>query len=65
MSKTWYEPHPVSPERKVELRAKGYRIVDIAFAPPDWIENGVLESGGDDPAPEAPAKRGRPRKDAQ
>lgn len=28
-----YEPHPVSPERKAELRAKGMRIVDIRFKP--------------------------------
>lgn len=31
--KTVYEPHPVSPERKAELRAAGYRIVDAVFAP--------------------------------
>ena len=30
-----YEPHPVSPERKAELVAKGYRIVDARFAPAD------------------------------
>lgn len=28
-----YEPHPVSPERKAELRAKGYKIIDARFAP--------------------------------
>lgn len=28
-----YEPHPVSPERKRELREQGYRIVDARFAP--------------------------------
>lgn len=28
-----YEPHPVSPERKAELRARGYKIVDLRFAP--------------------------------
>ncbi len=28
-----YEPHPVSPERKAELRAQGFRIVDARFAP--------------------------------
>ena len=30
-----YEPHPVSPERKAELRAQGLRIIDIAFKPAD------------------------------
>lgn len=28
-----YEPHPVSPERKAELIAKGVRIVDAVFDP--------------------------------
>lgn len=30
-----YEPHPISPERKAELVAQGYRIVDAKFAPAD------------------------------
>lgn len=30
----WYEPHPVTPERKAHLIARGYRIIDAAFAPP-------------------------------
>lgn len=30
-----YEPHPVSPERKAELMAQGYRIIDAKFAPKD------------------------------
>ena len=33
MQEIIYEPHPVSPERKAELRAAGYRIVDAAFKP--------------------------------
>ena len=28
-----YEPHPVSPERKAELRAQGYKIIDARYAP--------------------------------
>lgn len=28
-----YEKHPVSPERKAELRAAGYKIIDIRFRP--------------------------------
>jgi len=32
-----YEPHPVSPERKAELNAKGYKIVDAVFAPADYV----------------------------
>ena len=29
-----FEPHPVSRERKAELRALGFNIVDAKFAPP-------------------------------
>ena len=32
-SKIAYEPHPVSPERKAELRAQGYKILDARFKP--------------------------------
>lgn len=28
-----YEPHPVTPERKAELRAQGLKIIDARFAP--------------------------------
>jgi hypothetical protein len=28
-----YEPHPVSPERKAELVAAGFRIIDAVYAP--------------------------------
>lgn len=28
-----YEPHPVSPERKAELRKQGYKIIDARFDP--------------------------------
>lgn len=28
-----YEPHPVTPERKAELRDQGYKIIDARFAP--------------------------------
>jgi hypothetical protein len=28
-----YEPHPVTPERKVELRDGGFTIVDARFKP--------------------------------
>jgi hypothetical protein len=28
-----YEPHPVTPERKAELVAAGYKIIDARFAP--------------------------------
>ena len=31
--KVIYEPHPVSTERKAELRAQGYKIIDAKFDP--------------------------------
>ncbi len=36
--KITYEQHPVSPERKAELRAEGYKILDIRFRPADAEE---------------------------
>ena len=33
----FYEPHPVSAERKAELVAQGYRIMDAKFAPADAV----------------------------
>lgn len=30
-----YEPHPVAPERKAELRAQGLKIIDVQFKPAD------------------------------
>lgn len=40
-----WEKHPVSRERKTELRAQGFKIIDIRFAP-DGGRGGV--SGADD-----------------
>jgi hypothetical protein len=34
----YYEKHPISEERKKELMGKGYKILDIKFAPADWID---------------------------
>ncbi len=35
MAKVIYEKHPVSPERKAELRGQGYTIIDAQFKPAD------------------------------
>ncbi|MDV7209910.1 HeH/LEM domain-containing protein [Azotobacter beijerinckii] len=36
-----YEPHPVAPERKAELRAQGFKILDARFRPaPSLREDG-------------------------
>lgn len=32
-TKIAYEPHPVTPARKKELNAKGFKIIDLRFAP--------------------------------
>jgi hypothetical protein len=36
----WYEPHPLAPGRKEELRAKGFKIIDAHFAPEGWENPG-------------------------
>lgn len=46
-----WEPHPVTPERKAELRAQGYRIIDAAFMPEDYERQ-----DGDASAPEGAKK---------
>lgn len=56
-----YEPHPVSPDRKAELRKAGLKIIDARFAPADWKAE---KAGNPEPAIPAPKKRGRPRKAA-
>jgi hypothetical protein len=53
----WYEPHPVSPARKAELMAAGYRIVDALFAPPGWVPPaGVKAAKADDPDLDMPIR---------
>ena len=37
MTSIHYEPHPVSPERKAELRAQGLVIVDAVYAPAEIV----------------------------
>ena len=43
----WYEPHPVSMERKAELRAKGFRILDAVFMPEGHVNPGTEEEPKD------------------
>lgn len=33
-----YEPHPVTAERKAELRQKGLHIIDARFKPKDQLD---------------------------
>lgn len=61
----YYEPHPVSLERKRELRSQGYKIIDAAFAPADWkAPDGIQTKTQTEAETETPVKRkpGRPRK---
>ncbi len=66
-----YEPHPVSPARKAELIAQGFRILDVKFAPPAAVKRkesaltftGVVLTEGDamadlhgDPRPDNPGR---------
>lgn len=68
-----YEPHPVSAERKAELQAKGYRIIDARFAPADApvakvepvaapIATMPVEEVTEATEAPEPKKRGRPSK---
>lgn len=71
-----YEPHPVSAERKAELRAQGFKIIDARFAPEviDGIQAEETEAQAEASPPAVtgspeniiidgkPMKRGRPRK---
>jgi hypothetical protein len=42
-----YEPHPVSAERKAEIIAAGFRIIDVKFKPKD--EAAVVVASPDHP----------------
>lgn len=54
-----YEPHPVSPERKKELRDQGYRIIDAIYDPNQ--KKATAEPAKEPKAPKAdkPAKEGK------
>jgi len=46
--KVIYEKHPVTAERKAELRQKGYKIIDAKFAPDDYKHPEPMKKGGGD-----------------
>jgi hypothetical protein len=50
-----YEPHPVTPERKAELRARGLIILDAVFAPEGWKAN-ALQAEDETKAETPPAR---------
>lgn len=41
-----YEPHPVSPERKAELRAEGFTILDARFDPEPNTQQAISMANG-------------------
>ena len=43
--KVVYEKHPVTAERKAELRQKGYKIIDAQFAPDDYEHPEPMKKG--------------------
>lgn len=50
MPRIIYEPHPVTPERKAELRGKNLKIIDARFDPdpkPGKAKTGKIEPGKD------------------
>jgi hypothetical protein len=55
-----YEPHPVTPERKAELREQGFRIIDAIFKPAD--EEAAEQAPVAEVPEEAPTRRGRKSK---
>jgi hypothetical protein len=62
-----YEPHPVSPERKAELLAQGYQIIDAIYRPrtdpePAEVQEVADEVPADEIVDEQPKRRGRPPK---
>jgi hypothetical protein len=51
-----YEVHPVSPERKAELRSQGFKILDAAFKPLDLPEAVGADTNGIQAETEAKAE---------
>lgn len=45
--KIHYEKHPVTPERKAELRSSGVKIIDARFAPNQAPENANITTRSD------------------
>ena len=54
-----YEPHPVTTERKAELLAQGYKILDARFEPVDAT---VADEGRADAVHTESPNRGRKAK---
>lgn len=61
-----YEQHPISPERKAELIAAGFKIIDAQFAPAGEAPAVELAHDGAQDASDvveaSRPRRGRPRK---
>jgi hypothetical protein len=64
-----YEHHPITPERKEQLRALGYTIVDAKFRPANYKDTSVNDEAAPsndaemshvDGQQHEPKRRGRP-----
>lgn len=53
-----YETHPVTPERKAELRQQGFKIIDARFKPDD-AGHGQGQGAGDEDDPSVDELRAR------
>lgn len=61
-----YEQHPVSAERKAELRQKGYKIIDARFAPdgyehPEPVKEAKGSKAGKSAAEKKAAEEAEPK----
>jgi hypothetical protein len=54
-----YEPHPVTPERKAQLRAQGYTILDTVFAPAGYVHPDAKRDVASSETPDAQPRRGK------
>lgn len=64
--KVIYEKHPVSPERKAELRQKGYKIIDARFAPEGYEHpEPIKEAKGSKAGKSAAEKKAAEKKAAE
>lgn len=58
MEKIIYEPHPVTPERKAELRVQGFKIIDAAFKPAEIETEGKPKPRGKKRTPDVLEQEG-------
>ena len=55
-----YEPHPVTAERKAELRQKGLHIIDARFKPKDQVDEKDDQPSEKDDQPKRATRSAKP-----